>query len=194
MSANNPPPVPVEGRLVVSYLKNLVSWIKKNRPIAGPGLLQKQTEGGIVFSLSSGDAGPFAMTAGTGSTLQIAGGGIWNWDATNARPVLDNMASGTATLATGTSNVYVECTTTPTSISTYYVAWVNSGYSFVADTSEKSNTVDFDDAVGGAGLSYVKIGEAVVSGGEITSITPIINETIDHKWPWTLDLGTFSCS
>lgn len=68
MSANNPPPAPTEGFLVIGYLKKLVSWMKKNRPIAGPGILAKQTEGGIVFSTATVQPyGNFKITVGKNS-------------------------------------------------------------------------------------------------------------------------------
>ena len=75
--ASNPPPAPQEGRLVVSYLKTLVQWIKRNRILPGKGVRLSQTSNGITLSVSGfGDSGPHpwqVSTTGTGTITLYPG-------------------------------------------------------------------------------------------------------------------------
>ena len=138
--------------------------------------------------------GQWAVARTDGLDAIIKGGKVWNWETTNLRPILDSVDGDTLTLtASSTNYVYLKCTTTPVAIASYFICWVNSAYSLVSATTEQGNTVDFADAVTGAGFSYVKLSEITTDSDSITAITPKVRETVEHKWPWTLNLEIFSC-
>ena len=137
---------------------------------------------------------PWSVIIRDGLDITMKGGNVWNWDSDNLRPILDVVEGDVLTLtASSTNYVYLKCTTTPVSVATYFVCWVNSAYSLYTATEEEDNTVDFSDAVTGGGESYVLLSEITTDGTSITAITPKIRETVEHKWPWTQDWQVFSC-
>ena len=51
MNANTPPPVPVQGERVLSYLRELWAYIKKNTAVPGAGITTTQMPDGRVFNV-----------------------------------------------------------------------------------------------------------------------------------------------
>ena len=139
--------------------------------------------------------GQWEMAKDGSLTLKVGGGKVWGWDAANGRPELVDVPAGELTLVNGTNYIYLQATVTPTAFETKFICWENSAFAFATDTSEKVNTVNFADAVSGAGLAYVKIGEVAAAGGEIdrSGIDQIVSETVPLLWPWTLNFDTFAC-
>lgn len=200
MSANNPPPAPTEGFLVIGYLKKLVSWMKKNRPIAGPGILAKQTEGGIVFSTAPSQSDGnlnWDISTGTGLTAIVSEGSVIYWDTDNLVMSQETNPETEVSLTGSTTNyIYYKTTLRPLAWGSYYVAWVPSAGSCVAQTTAGTNTVDFDNALGGGGDYYQLLGTAVTSGTAILAgtggIDQLYSEAINFNF-LTMSFGAFSC-
>jgi hypothetical protein len=191
---------PMKNQVTSERMNHILDGVKMAQPSASGhvGMTINQTPDGWVAKLTknkSSDFSQWKILQTTGLGISIGGGKVWNWDATNVRPILDTVDGGnTLTLtASDTNYIYLQCISTPNAIESYYVAWVNSAYSMVSDVTEKANTADFTDAVSGAGFTYVKIAEVDTDGSEVTEIRQLVNETIDHKLPWLFDLSTFAC-
>jgi hypothetical protein len=136
----------------------------------------------------------------SGLEATIGSGRVTKWEPVNSRKeqeevTTDNVAtSNVLTLtASSTNYVYLKATMTPNATATNYIAWVASAYDFYTATSGPGNTVDFSDAVSGAGILYTKIATLVTNTSLVTSTTRHHWDAIDLAYPWTLNLDTFAC-
>ena len=136
----------------------------------------------------------------SGLEATIGSGRVTKWEPVNSRKeqdevTADNVAtSNVLTLtASSTNYVYLKATMTPNATATNYIAWVASAYDFYTATSDPGNTVDFPDAVSGAGILYTKIATLVTNTSLVTSTTRHHWDAIDLAYPWTLNLNTFAC-
>lgn len=140
---------------------------------------------------------PFEMTRKGLLDLGIAAGIVWHWNGTDERVAMTEVAEGTLEMAASATNyIYLRATLTPYVVATTHIAWGASLFEFVTDVAEISDTVDFADAVSGAGDYHVLLGEVVTDGTEIESdgITQDVKDHIPMDLSWTLNLINFTCA
>jgi hypothetical protein len=197
-----PPPAPRKERLVISYLGELRRWLMRNNTIAGAGLASIQTDSGRVLSVKKVDPiqfeyWPITQASTDPLDINIGGGPVHLWDATNVRPTqvdVSKTSTPVSLTSSATNYVYLQATMTPVAYGSLYTIWVASAFTYFTATAEEANTADFEDSSTGGGEIFVKLGEVTTDGSGITDITPVQTTLVNLLWPWTTPDGVFTCA
>jgi hypothetical protein len=194
---------PMKNQVTSERMNHILDGVKMAQPSASGhvGMTVNQTPDGWVGKVltKKPTLGLWGIST-SGLEATIGSGRVTKWEPVNSRKeqdevTADNVAtSNVLTLtASSTNYVYLKATMTPNATATNYIAWVASAYDFYTATSAPGNTVDFSDAVSGAGILYTKIATLVTNTSLVTSTTRYHWDAIDLAYPWTLNLNTFAC-
>jgi hypothetical protein len=194
---NLPPPAPTRGEFILDHIRDLVSWLRRNRILPGSGVTMSQTSNGITLSVSQEqEFEPFQISMGSGLSVTMEPGklkayGLTSEEYSDYTIYTDKSFFGTSTSISVSDNttteiwleVYVSSYNV-NGISVWQIVDSDSGapYDSLGAVIETGSTVPtqtfqrskFDDApeVGfDYETIYLPIASVTAASGEVTDIT-----------------------